>query len=531
MAILAGIGQNLFEMSRSICPEAPLSEARNLLQKVFGFPDFVGEQRDVIQTVFEGQDCLAILPTGSGKSLCYQLPALVMQKTVVVISPLLALMEDQCFKLQKIGIRARFFNSTLNDERIRQVQAEFESGGLDLLYVSPERAVQAEFEAMLHRGNVGLFAIDEAHCIARWGHDFRPEYKSLGVIAARHPEIPFLALTASADPKTRDEIIEALGLREPCIIQGSLNRPNLFYRVEEKKQARQRILDFIQKEYSGQSGIIYCASRKTTENLAEWLNTRGVRTLAYHAGLDAEERMKRQHEFLGSNLVMTATVAFGMGIDKPDVRFVIHHDLPQNLESWYQETGRAGRDGNQAQTLLLYGLQDWMLRQQQIQRAPLSPQRRELETKRLTELLDFCESAHCRTQKLLGFFGEEMSEGCGHCDNCLHGAHLEEVTEDAQRILSCVVRVGQQFGVSHIIDVLRGRSTDRVLEFDHRNLSTFGIGLHRSVEEWRRLIRQLFARSYLRMDERGFGAIRLTPEARGVLRGEVQVHTRIKAAI
>ncbi|ODS63049.1 MAG: ATP-dependent DNA helicase RecQ [Arenimonas sp. SCN 70-307] len=502
------------------------SPALDLLRRVFGHADFRGEQAAVVEQLVAGGDCLVLMPTGAGKSLCYQVPALLREGTGIVISPLIALMQDQVEALRQLGVRAACLNSALAGDEAARVEAQLLAGELDLLYVAPERLLTDRFLSLLDRIHVALFAIDEAHCVSQWGHDFRPEYRQLDVLHARWPAVPRIALTATADHPTRREIAERLGLQDAPWFVTSFDRPNIRYRVVLKDDARRQLLDFLE-DHRGQAGIVYCLSRRKVEETAEFLASRGIEALPYHAGLDAATRAANQRRFIrGEGVVMCATIAFGMGIDKPDVRFVAHLDLPKSVEGYYQETGRAGRDGDPAEAWLCYGLGDVVTLGQMIAQSGAGEERQWLERRKLDALLGYCESTRCRRQLLLGAFGEQHPGGCGNCDNCLDPPRTWDGTVAAQKALSCVYRTGQRFGVTHLVDVLRGADTDRIRQLGHDQLSTYGIGTELDARQWKGVFRQLVAMGLLEVDLEGHGSLRLTADSRAVLRGEKPVALR-----
>ncbi|WP_295359708.1 DNA helicase RecQ [Arenimonas sp.] len=502
------------------------SPALDLLRRVFGHADFRGEQAAVVEQLVAGGDCLVLMPTGAGKSLCYQVPALLREGTGIVISPLIALMQDQVEALRQLGVRAACLNSALAGDEAARVEAQLLAGELDLLYVAPERLLTDRFLSLLDRIHVALFAIDEAHCVSQWGHDFRPEYRQLDVLHARWPAVPRIALTATADHPTRREIAERLGLQDAPWFVTSFDRPNIRYRVVLKDDARRQLLDFLE-DHRGQAGIVYCLSRRKVEETAEFLASRGIEALPYHAGLDAATRASNQRRFIrGEGVVMCATIAFGMGIDKPDVRFVAHLDLPKSVEGYYQETGRAGRDGDPAEAWLCYGLGDVVTLGQMIAQSGAGEERQWLERRKLDALLGYCESTRCRRQLLLGAFGEQHPGGCGNCDNCLDPPRTWDGTVAAQKALSCVYRTGQRFGVTHLVDVLRGADTDRIRQLGHDQLSTYGIGTELDARQWKGVFRQLVAMGLLEVDLEGHGSLRLTADSRAVLRGEKPVALR-----
>lgn len=500
--------------------------ALSLLQQVFGYPAFRGEQADIVAHVVGGQNALVLMPTGGGKSLCYQIPALLFSGLTVVVSPLIALMEDQVAALTELGIAAAYLNSTTPPDAARQIAAAAQEGSLKLLYVAPERLLTPRFLAFLDTLTLSLFAIDEAHCVSQWGHDFRPEYRQLAQLVSRFPHVPRLALTATADPHTRDEIRQYLGLTEARVFLSSFDRPNLTYHVIEKHQAKKQLVQFIRDEHPNQAGIVYCLSRKRVEDIAAWLCENGMDALPYHAGLPAEVRARNQRAFLRDDgKVMVATVAFGMGIDKPDVRFVAHIDLPKSPEGFYQESGRAGRDGLPATSWLCYGLTDVVQLQQMIMEGDQDEDRRQVELGKLNVMLAYCETAACRRQLLLAHLGE-TSAPCGACDNCLHPPSTFDATVLVQKLLSCIYRAGQRSAANHIIDILQGRDTDLVRQRGHGTLSTFGIGKELTQRAWRSVIRQLVAQGIVRVDVNAYQALMLTEAARPLLRGEYPLFLR-----
>jgi ATP-dependent DNA helicase RecQ len=502
------------------------ASALDLLQSVFGYPSFRGQQQAVVEHLNEGGDALVLMPTGGGKSLCYQIPALLRQGTGIVVSPLIALMQDQVDALREAGVAAAYLNSSLGAEEQREVERQLLAGELNLLYVAPERLLTQRFLGQLERTEVALFAIDEAHCVSQWGHDFRPEYRELAILHQRFPEVPRIALTATADPRTRDEIVERLSLQNARQFVSSFDRPNIGYRVGLRHNAKRQLTEFLQG-HQGESGIVYCLSRKKVDDTAEWLAEMGVEALPYHAGLDAPTRAKNQKRFLREDgVVMVATVAFGMGIDKPDVRFVAHLDLPRSIEGYYQETGRAGRDSLPAEAWMIYGLSDVVTMSQMIAQSESADERKRVERQKLESLLAYAEATGCRRELLLGTFGEIYPGPCGHCDNCIAPPKTWDATVSAQKALSAVYRTGQRFGSGHVIDVLRGEETERVLSLDHHQLSTFGIGAEMDEKQWRSVFRQLLAAGLLEADAEGYGTLRLTAASRNVLSGGKPVKLR-----
>ncbi|WP_054660273.1 DNA helicase RecQ, partial [Stenotrophomonas pictorum] len=504
----------------------PQSPAQELLSSVFGYDSFRGDQQAIVEHVASGHDALVLMPTGGGKSLCYQIPALLREGCGIVISPLIALMQDQVEALRQAGVHAEFLNSTLDAETAARVERELLEGQLQLLYVAPERLLTGRFLSLLSRARIALFAIDEAHCVSQWGHDFRPEYRQLTVLHERWPQIPRIALTATADPPTQREIAERLDLTTARHFVSSFDRPNIRYTVVQKDNAKRQLLDFL-RAHRDEAGIVYCMSRRKVEETAQFLCNEGLQALPYHAGMPADIRADNQRRFLREDgIVMCATIAFGMGIDKPDVRFVAHTDLPKSMEGYYQETGRAGRDGEPAEAWLCYGLGDVVLLKQMIEQSEAGEERKALERSKLDHLLGYCESMQCRRQVLLAGFGETYPRPCGNCDNCLSPQAAWDATVPAQKALSCVYRSGQRFGVGHLIDILRGSDNERIRQLGHDQLSTFGIGSDLDTRSWRGVFRQLVAASLLEVDPESHGGLRLTDASRDVLKGRRQMMMR-----
>jgi len=500
--------------------------ALDLLQSVFGYSSFRGQQQAVVEHLAEGGDALVLMPTGGGKSLCYQIPSLLRQGTGIVVSPLIALMQDQVDALREAGVSAAYLNSSLGGDEQREVERQLLAGELNLLYVAPERLLTGRFLSLLERTEVALFAIDEAHCVSQWGHDFRPEYRELALLHQHFPAVPRIALTATADPRTREEIVERLSLQQAQQFVSSFDRPNVGYRVGLRHNAKRQLGEFL-LGHAGESGIVYCLSRRKVDDTAQWLAESGIEALPYHAGLDAATRARNQKRFLREEgVVMVATVAFGMGIDKPDVRFVAHLDLPRSIEGYYQETGRAGRDGLPAEAWMIYGLSDVVTMSQMIAQSESADERKRVERQKLESLLAYAETTGCRRQRLLGAFGETYPGPCGHCDNCIAPPKTWDATVPAQKALSAVYRTGQRYGSGHVIDVLRGEETERVLSLDHHRLSTFGIGAEMDEKQWRSVFRQLLAAGLLEADAEGFGTLRLTAASRAVLSGGQTVKLR-----
>ena len=504
-----------------------MKDPQQILQHVFGFPDFRAPQDEIISTLVDGGDVLVLMPTGGGKSLCYQIPAIAREGVGVVISPLIALMQNQVDALKQLGVSATFLNSTLAFETVHRIEQSLRQGEVDLLYLAPERLVQPATLALLRELDISLFAIDEAHCVSQWGHDFRADYLHLNILATEFPSVPRIALTATADIRTRTEIVSRLSLDDARQFIVGFDRPNIRYRIALKTNPRQQLLQFLKNEHRNDAGIIYCLSRRKTEETATWLSQQGFEALPYHAGLDSETRAKNQARFLNEeSIIIVATIAFGMGIDKPDVRFVAHLDLPKTVESYYQETGRAGRDGEAANAWLVYGLQDVIKLRQMMENSEGSDEHKRAEQHRLNAMLGLCEITSCRRHALLRYFDEDSPERCGNCDTCIDPVDTWDGTEAAQKALSAVFRTDQRFGVNHLIDVLQGSNTEKIRQFEHDKLSTFGIGQTLDINQWRSVFRQLVARGYLSVDLERYGALRLEQKCRPLLKGEQQIELR-----
>lgn len=503
-------------------------QPRHILHRVFGYERFRAPQAEVIDTLMHGGDALVLMPTGGGKSLCFQIPAIALPGTGLVISPLIALMQDQVAALRQAGVRAAFLNSTLDAETTRAIEQQLLNDELDLLYISPERLMQERTLNLLSRANIALFAIDEAHCVSQWGHDFRPEYMQLSVLHERFPEVPRIALTATADAPTRREIIARLGLDNARVFISGFDRPNIRYRIAQGGgSAREQLLRFLRAEHAGDAGIVYCLSRKRVDEIADYLAGQGLDALPYHAGLEPAVRSRNQARFLNEEgVIIVATIAFGMGIDKPNVRFVAHLNLPKSIEAYYQETGRAGRDGLPANAWMVYGLQDVITLRQMLESAESDDARKRVERHKLDAMLGLCELTTCRRQALLAYFDDPMPESCGNCDTCLEPPQTWDATESAQKALSCVHRTGQRFGVNYLVDVLLGKTDERIQRFGHHQLTTFGIGKDQSQQEWRGIFRQLVARGLLAVDLEGHGSLKLTDACRPVLRSEERLMLR-----
>ncbi|WP_198343357.1 DNA helicase RecQ [Oleiphilus messinensis] len=503
-----------------------MDQARALLRELYGYDDFRGEQPHAIESLLNGRDTLVIMPTGGGKSMCYQIPALLREGVGIVVSPLIALMQDQVSALQQLGVPAAFLNSTLPPQAQQDVLHALQTQQIKLLYIAPERLLQSATLEQFKSFRVALFAIDEAHCVSQWGHDFRQDYLALGVLKDHFPDVPVAALTATADQRTREDIAQRLQLHEPTTLVGGFDRPNIRYSVMPRANARRQLLNFLDR-FPGDAGIVYCLSRQKVEKTAQWLVQQGYTALPYHAGLPADMRAEHQHRFLNEDgVIMVATIAFGMGIDKPNVRFVAHLDLPKSIEAYYQETGRAGRDGEPAEAWMIYGLQDVVRLAQMVDQSGLNDQMKRFERQKLNGLLGWCEVARCRRQALLAYFDQAAPDHCGNCDICLNPPEMWDGTEAAQKLLSAIYRTGQRFGAGHVLDTLMGKVTEKVTQNGHDRLSTFGIGQERALPDWQSVLRQLLVHGFVHIDADRFGAIRLDESARPLLRGEVRLQLR-----
>ena len=508
-------------------PAEVCATALEVLKTRYGYDEFRFQQADIVQSLIDGNDALVLMPTGGGKSICYQIPAVVRNGVGIVISPLIALMQDQVNALNTLGIRASFLNSTQSFAARQTVEQQLLGGDLDLLYVSPERLNTPDFFSLLERINIALFAIDEAHCVSQWGHDFRADYMRLKLLHEAFPQIPRIALTATADRRTRDEIIQQLDLHSAQKYIHSFDRPNIFYRISEGQNNRQRLWQFLENDHAQDAGIIYCLSRKNVEAVAEWLCNKGRVALPYHAGMSNEQRAEHQHRFLVEDgIIIVATIAFGMGIDKPDVRFVAHLNMPKTIEAYYQETGRAGRDGLPANAWMAYGMQDVINLRMMTQQNDAEEAHKMLQHSKLEAMLGLCEQVTCRRQTLLAYFDEQMEQPCGHCDNCLLPPSTWDATEAARMALSCVYRTGQRFGTNYVIDILLGKTDERIERNRHDQISTWGIGDKLSSKQWRSIFRQLLALAYLETDSDLHGGLRLTQQAKPLLSGNETLRLR-----
>ncbi len=499
-----------------------------VLKDTFGYEHFRAPQREIIEELLSGRNCLVLMPTGGGKSLCYQIPSILRDGVGIVVSPLIALMQDQVDALREVGVRASFLNSSLSLDAQREVVQALRQGQLDLLYVAPERLNQEGTLQLLRSLPIALFAIDEAHCVSQWGHDFRVDYLQLSRLQEEFPLVPRIALTATADAITRVEIAQRLGLVDAAHFVSGFDRPNIQYRITQKQNPRQQLLRFLRREHERDAGIVYCLSRKKVDDTAAWLVTQGFDAVPYHAGLSAEQRQRNQQRFLREeSVIVVATIAFGMGIDKPDVRFIVHLDLPKSLEAYYQETGRAGRDGQAATAWMVYGLQDVIMLRQMMDTSQGNEAFKRVERAKLDAMLGLCEITSCRRHALLHYFGEPSPEACGNCDACLQPVPTWDGTEASRKALSCVFRTGQRFGVNYLIDVLLGADSDKIFQNDHQYLSTYGIGKELNGNAWRSVFRQLVARGYLSVDHATYGGLHLNEKSRGLLKGEESIALRI----
>ncbi|MBA6326419.1 DNA helicase RecQ [Colwellia sp. MB02u-6] len=505
-----------------------INTAKSVLQNTFGYADFRHQQANIISELISGTDVFTLMPTGGGKSLCYQIPAIVLDGVGIVVSPLIALMKDQVDALKLQGVKAEFLNSSQDYEEQRRVEQLIMSGNIDLLYVAPERLLGDYFLSLIDKVTIALFAFDEAHCVSQWGHDFRPEYQKLSIIGHRYPNTPKIALTATADMKTRDEIVQVLNLTGAKTFIHSFDRPNIQYRISEQKNSKEKLLQFINAEHTNDAGIVYCLSRKSVETTAQWLSEQGKVALPYHAGLASYIKDNNQQRFLREDgIIIVATIAFGMGIDKPDVRFVAHLNLPKSIEAYYQETGRAGRDGMPANTWLAYGMQDVIKLKQMASQSDGNEQFKYLTQRKIDALLGYCEVSSCRRQVLLNYFGETLTEPCGNCDNCLNPPLTWDGTSAARKALSTVYRTGQRFGVGHQIDVLTGKKTPKITSLNHDKLSTYNIGSELTGTEWQTVFRQLISMGYLAV-EMDYGVLKLTEKARPLLKGECTIQLKVQ---
>ncbi len=494
------------------------SSPLQILQKTYGYTKFRGQQEEIIAHVIGGKNAFILMPTAAGKSLCYQIPALCRAGVGIIVSPLIALMQDQVDALRQLGIKAAAINSSMSPNHIRETEAKIRNGEIDMVYVAPERLLMEDFLDLLDGSKLALFAIDEAHCVSQWGHDFRPHYAQLSLLATRYPDIPRLALTATADAPTRKNIVNCLQLADGQTFIAGFDRPNIHYSIVIKDNAKQQILRFIKDNHAHDSGIVYCLSRAATEEMAEWLCEQGFKALPYHAGLSAEIRSRNQERFLREDkIIMVATIAFGMGIDKPDVRFVAHMTIPKNIEAYYQETGRAGRDGLPANALMVYGMGDAAMQRNFIESSTAPDNQKRIEHQKLNALLGLCEAAGCRRQIILDYFGDTGTP-CGNCDTCLAPPETFDGTVAAQKALSCVYRTDQRFGVGYLIDVLLGKDDERIRQFQHDKTSTFGIGADTGKPEWQSIFRQLVAKNLLMVDIEGHGGLSLTPQGQAFLK-------------
>jgi ATP-dependent DNA helicase RecQ len=510
-----------------ISPSVPNEDPKHILRQVFGYSEFRGRQEEIINHVVSGKHAVVLMPTGGGKSLCYQIPALVRQGTGIVVSPLIALMKDQVDALEQAGIKAAYLNSSLAPQEARRIEERLHRGQVDLLYVAPERVMTDSFQDLLAKIEIAVFAIDEAHCVSQWGHNFRPEYAELSVLHSRFPKVPLIALTATADGPTRNDIFERLGLKDATLFVSGFDRPNITYRVLDKSNAKSQLLSLIKSEHAGDAGIVYCQTRKKVDEIAEWLAEQGLLALPYHAGLESDVRQRHQTRFIREEgVVMVATIAFGMGIDKPNVRFVAHLDVPRSLEAYYQETGRAGRDGLPATGWMLYGLADVVETKSRIQSSELDERQKRIEMQKFEALLGYCESLSCRREVILTYFGENPPLKCANCDTCLSPPESWDGTEAAQKALSAVYRTGQVFGAGYLTDVLIGKLTPRVKDWNHHQIKTFGVGAEFSKAQWFAIFRQLVAAKYLSVDIEGHGGLKLNENSAAILKNNAQIKFR-----
>lgn len=508
---------------------APMTsnDALDILQTIYGYNEFRGQQQDIVNTVIQGNDALVLMPTGGGKSLCYQIPSLARAGTGIIVSPLIALMQDQVDALKALNLQAAFINSSMGAQAINDTENALLRGDIDMLYVAPERLLMPGMLELLDRSDIALFAIDEAHCVSQWGHDFRKEYMGLSILAERYPRVPRIALTATADERTREEIAHNLCLDKAARFVSGFDRPNIRYAIGDPNNPRDAMLSFLDEHHPGDAGIVYCLSRKKVEQTAEWLNKQGRTAVPYHAGLPAATREQNQKRFLREDsVIVVATIAFGMGIDKPDVRFVVHLNLPKSVEAYYQETGRAGRDGRASNAWMAYGLQDVINLRSMMAQSDADEKHKRVEHQKLETMLGLAELTGCRRQALLSYFGDTLDMPCGNCDNCLNPPQTWDATEASRKALSCVYRTGQRFGVTYLIDVLLGKTSERIQRFEHDQQSTFGIGKEYTANEWRHLYRQLIAKGLLAVDVDGHGSVHLTEESRPILRGDQLLHLR-----
>ncbi len=503
-----------------------MNQARRILKSTFGYDDFRHHQADIIHAIIDGQDVLTLMPTGGGKSICFQIPALIRQGTGIVVSPLIALMQDQVDALQQLGIGAALLNSTLQPGQQRQIEADLLAGDIDLLYMAPERLLNEHMLHLIDQCDIALFAIDEAHCVSQWGHDFRKEYQQLSMLHTRYPKVPRIALTATADARTRNEIVDQLSLRQARVFINSFDRPNIHYAIAESGNSRDALWQFLEQNHADDAGIIYCLSRKNVDATADWLTKKGRTALPYHAGLAQHVRARNQQQFLREEgVIIVATIAFGMGIDKPDVRFVAHMNLPKNIESYYQETGRAGRDGLAANAWMTYGLKDVVNLRMFTENSDADDTFKRVMHQKTDAMLGLCELTSCRRQALLAYFDEVMPQPCGNCDNCLHPPETWDATIAAQKALSCIYRTRERFGAHYIIDILTGKDDERIRRNGHHTLSTFDIGKEHSGPQWRGIFRQLIALGFLATDTEGYGVLKLTEKAWPLLKRSVRPQT------